>query len=145
MSKKPIIVIFFKNCDFFTLFSLLSCCCPGIFRAGTGCQNASLARPVEKCQNPIRARSLSRIWVCPIVPLSRDNEWTSVPLSLCPGTMKKLLSLCPAGQENSVPLETLVQKCQVLLYGFARTATGMDGTLPHLWKSETSTDIKKSF
>ena len=41
--------------------------------------------------------------------VSRDNEGTSVPLSLCPGTMKRLLSLCPAGQENSVPLKALIE------------------------------------
>ena len=32
----------------------------------------------------------------------------SVPFSLCPRTIKRLLSLCPAGQENPVPLETLL-------------------------------------
>ena len=47
-------------------------------------------------------------FACPVVPLSRDNEGTSVPLSLTPGTMKRLLSLFPAGQENPIPLKTLL-------------------------------------
>ena len=40
------------------------------------------------------------------------QDFELVPLSLCPGTMKRLLSLCPAGQENPVLLETLIQDSQ---------------------------------
>ena len=63
----------------------LSCCPfgPGLFCSGT------------KYQNPVLACFLSRFWACPVVPLFRDNEWTSVPLSLC-----------PRGQENPIQLET---------------------------------------
>ena len=46
-----------------------------------GKKNLVPACPVEKCQNPIPARSMARFWGCPIVPLSQDNEETSVPLS----------------------------------------------------------------
>ena len=44
---------------------------------------------------------------------SRPVPWQDfqlVPLSLCPRTMKGLLSLCLAGQENPIPLETLKEK-----------------------------------
>ena len=44
----------------------------------------------------------------PVVPLSRDNEGTSVPVSLCPGTKKFCLSRCPEKLHCPVPLETLV-------------------------------------
>ena len=55
--------------------------------------------------------SLTAVYVaCPVVLLSRDNKGTSFQLSLCPGTMKRLLSLCPTGQGNYAPLETLVHK-----------------------------------
>ena len=50
--------------------------------------------PLVKCQNPV-----------PAVPW---HDFELVPLSLCPGTMKKLLSLCLARQDCSIPLETLV-------------------------------------
>ena len=48
----------------------------------TGCQNLVQARPVPKCQNSIPARSIARFWACPMVPLSRNNEKTSVSFSL---------------------------------------------------------------
>ena len=47
--------------------------------------------------------------------LSQPAPWQDfelVPLSLCPGTIKGLLSFCPTGQENLVPLETLIQDSQ---------------------------------
>ena len=52
-------------------------------------------------------RSVARFLACPIVPVSRDKEGTSVSSLLSPGTMKRLLSLCPTGQGNYAPLETL--------------------------------------
>ena len=47
--------------------------------------------------------------------LSQPVPWQDfelVPLSLCPGTIKGLLSLCPTGKENLVPLETIIQDSQ---------------------------------
>ena len=44
-------------------------------------------------------------------PKSRPIPWQNfelVPLSLCPGTRKKFLSLCPKKLRCPVPLETLV-------------------------------------
>ena len=34
-----------------------------------------------------------------------EKNWESVPLSLCPGTMKELLFLCPKKLHCPVPLE----------------------------------------
>ena len=110
----------------------------------------------------------SKIFPCPVVPLSRDKLlcpgtsrnkisfpkktknfqfWTFMPfsgkkivivpsrilkdcpglshgkilsLSLCPGTMKKLLSLCPARQDRPAPLETLVGSIDVKGIHFAQ-------------------------
>ena len=61
--------------------------CPG--RDGTGFQNPIPARSVAKYQNPSQvltgcpgpSRPAVRFWACPVVPLSRDNEGISVPLS----------------------------------------------------------------
>ena len=62
------------------------------------------ARPVPDFGCPDPSRPLARFLACPVVPLSRDNEGTSVPLSLCPGTKKFCLSRCPfvpgQGQEQ---------------------------------------------
>ena len=44
---------------------------------------------------PVPSRPMARFWACPDV--------------LCPGTMKKLLSLCPVKLHCPVPLETLIQ------------------------------------
>ena len=93
-------LFFFENCNFLTFFLLCSTFFPfflWIFLDRTGCQNPVPARPIAKCQNLILACSLAKFWACPVVPLSRDDKGTSVPLSLCPGTMKRLLSLCPTG------------------------------------------------
>ena len=69
--------------------------------------------------------SLSR---CPIVPLSRDNEWTSVPLSLCPGTMKRLLSRCPfvPGQQRDF--------CP-FVWGTRKSCPGGNPSLNLIWTS----------
>ena len=39
------------------------------------------ARPVPNFSCPGPSRPLARFLACPVVPLSRDNEGTSVPLS----------------------------------------------------------------
>ena len=47
----------------------------------------------------------------PVKIPSRPVPWQDfefVPLSLCPGTTKKLLSLCPEKLHCPVPLETLI-------------------------------------
>ena len=44
---------------------------------------------------------------CPFWPVPW-HYFELIPLSLCPVTIKGHLSLCPVGQENPVPLETLV-------------------------------------
>ena len=51
---------------------------------------------------------VARFWACPVVPLSRDKTKSLSRCLLCPGTIKGHLSLCPAGQENLVPLESLL-------------------------------------
>ena len=104
--KKIAKIFFFKNCNFIIIFFLLSRGCPGIFRDRTGQAVKILSRPVPWQDIKISARPVLR-QNFELVPLSRDKEGTSVLLSLCPGTMKGLLSLCPAGQENPVTLETL--------------------------------------
>ena len=38
------------------------------------------------------------------------QDFELVPLSLCPGTMKELLSLCPKKLHGPVPLETLAHR-----------------------------------
>ena len=43
---------------------------------------------------------------CPFVPGQKKSLSRCL---LCPGTIKGSLSLCPPGQENPVPLETLLQ------------------------------------
>jgi hypothetical protein len=86
--------------------------------------------PVLECTQPqksdfflkIGTSSKKNIYNCPAVP-SRDvpgqrvkipahpvpwKEFELVPLSLCPGTTRKLLSLCPEKLHCPVPLETLV-------------------------------------
>ena len=64
-------------------------------RDGTGWQNPVPACPVAKYQNPVPSHvpariltgcpgpshPVTRFWACPVVPLSRDKEVTSVPLS----------------------------------------------------------------
>ena len=82
-----------KNCNLFTLFSLLSHgCIPGI--AETGCQNPVPARPVGKWQNSVLARSVARFWACPVVPLSRDNEGTYFPLSQKVALSRPVVQVC---------------------------------------------------
>ena len=66
------------------------------------------ARPVPNFGCPGPSCPLARFWACPVVPLSRDNEGTSVSLSLCPGTKHFCLSRCPKKLHCPVPLETLV-------------------------------------
>ena len=39
------------------------------------------AHSVVKCQNSTPARPMAIFWACPVVPLSKDNAGTSVPLS----------------------------------------------------------------
>ena len=99
------------NCNICTLFSLLTRGCPRIIRDETGCLVPACS--MAKYQNAVYSkvsllRSVARFLACPILPLSRDKEGTSVSSLLSPGTMKRLLSLCPAGQENPVPLESLL-------------------------------------
>ena len=91
---------------FLFFFSFCTVAVPGY--SGTGRDRLSKSCPapsrdkISKSRpGPFRGKILS-LSHC---PLSRDKEGTSVPLSLCPGTMKGLLSLCPAGQENPVPLD----------------------------------------
>ena len=62
----------------------------------------SLSRPVPL---PVLSLPVLRPFLsCPIP----WQDFELVPLSLCPGTMKKLLSLCPEKLLCPVPLETLV-------------------------------------
>ena len=65
-----------------------------------------LYRMLTGCPCPFRP--MARFQACSIVPLSQDNEGTSVPLSLCPGTKKFCLSRCPEKLHRPVPLETLL-------------------------------------
>jgi hypothetical protein len=104
------IFFFFQIFSFFILFSLLSLGYPGIFRDGTG--------------QAVKIPSWSVLWQnfktlsCPTslprfrlaVP-ARPVPWQDfelVPLYLCPGTTKKLLSLCPEKLYCPVLSETLV-------------------------------------
>ena len=85
LSKKDNFIYFF-----FTLFSFLSRCCPGIFQDGTGQAVKTSSPPVAKYQNPVP-----------------DLDWLSRPVrSLCPGTTKELLSLCLKKLHCPVQLET---------------------------------------
>ena len=52
------------------------------------------ARPVPDFSCPGPSRPLARFWACPVVPLSRDNEETSVPLS------RKVVLSRPVGNPN---------------------------------------------
>ena len=52
----------------FTLFSLLSHGCPGIFRDGTDCRDSGLAHPIARYQNLVPDRSVSRFCACPVIP-----------------------------------------------------------------------------
>ena len=38
-------------------------------------------RDGTSCQNPVPSRPVAKFWACPVVPLSRDKEEISVPLS----------------------------------------------------------------
>ena len=67
------------------MYKIESDCVPGHPR--TACKKS---RPVLSC------------------PVSWQ-DFELVPLSLCPGTMKELLSLCPEKLHCPVPLETLVE------------------------------------
>jgi hypothetical protein len=49
----------------------------------------------------------SRILAVPARPVPWQDFWL-VPLSLCPGTMKELLSPCPEKLHCPVPLKTLI-------------------------------------
>jgi hypothetical protein len=51
--------------------------------------------------------------------LSRDKKKSLSRCLLCPGTIKGRLSLCPAGQENFVPLETLISTNQKTTFNWA--------------------------
>ena len=53
------------------------------------------ARPVPDFSCPGPSRPLVRFWACPVVPLSRDNEETSVPLS------RKVVLSRPVGNPNT--------------------------------------------
>ena len=63
---------------------------------------------------PVLSRVPSRSLAVPARPVPDfgcPGPWQDfelVPLSLCPGTMKELLSLCPKKLHCPVPLETLV-------------------------------------
>ena len=74
-----------------------------------------LEHPFLLC--PVLSHVPSQILAVPAVPSqilagpARPVPWQDfelVPLSLCPGTMKKLLSRCPEKLHCPVPLETLV-------------------------------------
>ena len=67
--------------NFFTLFSLLSHGCPGIFRDGTGCQNPVPACPVATYQNPVLSHVPSQVLTCCRPVLSRSKI---LSLSRCP-------------------------------------------------------------
>ena len=56
---------------------------------------------------PVLSRVPSRILAVPARPFTWQ-DFQLVPLSLCPGTMKELLSHCPKKLHCPVPLETLV-------------------------------------
>ena len=56
------------------------------------------ACPVPDFSCPGPSRPLARFWACPVVPLSRDNEETSVPLS------RKVAVSRPVGNPNTYQL-----------------------------------------
>ena len=68
-----------------------------------------LEHPFLLC--PVLSRVPSRILAVPARPVPWQ-DFELVPSSLCPGTMKKLLSRCPEKLYCPVPLETLVQNVQ---------------------------------
>ena len=65
-----------------------------------------LEHPFLLC--PVLSRVPSRILAVPARPVPWQ-DFELVPLSLCPGTMKELLSLCPEKLHCPVPLEILVK------------------------------------
>jgi len=65
-------------------------------------------RPGKGQPQKIPTCPVATFWACPVVPLSRDKKKSLSCCLLCPGTIKGRLSLCPAGQENPVLLETLM-------------------------------------
>jgi hypothetical protein len=56
------------------------------------------------------------------------EEFELVPLSLCPGTTRKLLSLCPEKLHCPVPLETLVYTSVFTGRDVPRDVPGQTGT-----------------
>ena len=116
------IAIFFLWFSFYNIFSCFRTSFSAVSRfvprpvPDFGCPGPSRPVPGFGCPGP--SRPLSRFWACPVVPLSRDNKGTSVPLSLCPGTKKFWLSRCPEKLSCPVPLETLI--CTLCIYCILR-------------------------
>ena len=105
---------------FIISFSVLECPFSVLERPFSVLERAFLLCPVlscgtgrDSCQNLVPSRG---IWqALPDRPvLWQDFEL--VPLSLCPGTMKELLSLCPENLHCPVPLETLVWCLEIMQY-----------------------------
>jgi hypothetical protein len=67
LKKKSQIFFFFKNCNFFILFFLLSRGCPGIFRDGKGQAVKTRDKISKSCPGRFRRKILS-LSHCPFVP-----------------------------------------------------------------------------
>ena len=81
-----------KNCIFFLFYSF----CPASWsRTGQDRQSKYQPGPWQYVKIPYR-------------PVPRQ-DFELVPLSLCPGTMRELLYLCPAFRECPILLKTLVE------------------------------------
>ena len=70
------------------------------------------ARPVLNFCCPGPSRPLAKFLACPVVPLSRDNEGTSVPLS------QKVSLSCPVGNPNFHPSRQALSShlCQQMVW-----------------------------
>ena len=118
ISKKKSHFFFFKNCNFLFFFSFCPVAVPGYY--GTGRDRLSKSRPgpspdkISKSRpGPFRGKILSlshcsfvpgqRRDFCPVVPLPRDNEGTSVPLSR--GTRKSR----PIGNPTSASISRILE------------------------------------
>ena len=74
--------------------------CP--FVPGQGQEQMSRDGTVSK--NPGPSRPVARFWACPVVPLSRDKEGISVPLS------RKVALSRPVGNANLVHIKLIQYK-----------------------------------
>ena len=78
------------------------------------------ARPVPDFGCPDPSRPLARFLACPVVPLSRDNDGTSVPLS------RKVSLSCPDGKASTYQPYT-TSKSMDFVAGWAEWAFSFKG------------------